>query len=175
MKQLFLAMLAATGLGLSSCDDMSVLRQQPLDGEVVSEDPAPAEQRYLTATSQFDHEETVRRLFEGLDRRDLTIFALIDHAAGARTVELDMPPAVVVIFGSPRLGTPLMKAAPILATELPLRASVYEDQDGTVKMAITSIRGVARVAPQIAQPQDRLDAIDANLKAILAEATGAED
>lgn len=173
MRHIFPAMVGALALLVSACgDDMSVLRQLPLDGDG-SEATAPIEQRYLVADSQYDHEETLRRLFEGLDRRDLTVFALIDHQAGARTVDLEMPPAVVVIFGSPRLGTPLMTAAPVLAAELPLRAAVYEE-DGVVKMAITSITGVARAAPAIAQPKERLKAISNNLKAILEEATGTE-
>jgi uncharacterized protein (DUF302 family) len=62
----------------------------------------------------------------------MTIFARIDHAAGAREVGMAMPPAVVLIYGNPRGGTPVMLAAPHAALDLPLRVLVREDLDGRV-------------------------------------------
>lgn len=89
-----------------------------------------------TTTSSHDFEQTVSRLNAELARRGLEVFARIDHAAGARSVGLDMPATVVVLFGSPRAGTPLMEAAPDLAVDLPLRLLVRERAD-SVELVFT--------------------------------------
>lgn len=62
----------------------------------------------------------------------MRLFAEIDHAEAASTVGLAMPPTVVLIFGNPRGGTPLMLAAPQLALDLPLRVLVRENANGHV-------------------------------------------
>jgi uncharacterized protein (DUF302 family) len=62
------------------------------------------------------------------------VFAVIDHSAEAEKVGLKMRPTKVVIFGSPRGGTPLMVAAPSLAIDLPLKALVAEDASGEVSV-----------------------------------------
>ena len=76
------------------------------------------------------------RLDAELARRGLEPFARIDHAAGARSVGLQMPPTLVVLFGSPRAGTPLMLEAPDLALDLPLRLLVRE-RAGRVELVYT--------------------------------------
>ena len=79
-----------------------------------------------TTTSGYDFEQTAARLDTELARRGLEVFARIDHAAGARSLGIEMPPTLVVLFGSPRAGTPLMLEAPDLAVDLPLRLLVRE-------------------------------------------------
>jgi uncharacterized protein (DUF302 family) len=85
--------------------------------------------------SSFGFEETVARLEAAMDRAGLSVFARIDHAAGAREAGLQMPPTLVLVYGSPRGGTPLMLADPTVALDLPLRALVRQDVDGTVFVA----------------------------------------
>lgn len=76
--------------------------------------------------------ETAGRL-EGLLRaKGLKIFARIDQAAEARAVGLTLRPTVLVIFGDPKAGTPLMELYPSLALDLPLRAVIWEASDGRV-------------------------------------------
>jgi uncharacterized protein (DUF302 family) len=77
-------------------------------------------------------EETLTRLRTTIEAKGLTIFAHIDHTAGAREVGLQMPPAHVLIFGTAKAGTPLMVASPLLALDLPLRILVWEDADRKV-------------------------------------------
>ena len=60
----------------------------------------------------------------------MTLFARIDHAAGARDAGLEMPPTVVLIYGNAKGGTPIMLAAPDVALDLPLRVLVREDSAG---------------------------------------------
>jgi uncharacterized protein (DUF302 family) len=77
-------------------------------------------------------EETLRRLQAAFAAKGLQVFAVIDHSGEAEKVGLKMRPTKVVIFGSPRAGTPLMVAAPSLAIDLPLKALVAEDAVGKV-------------------------------------------
>ena len=62
------------------------------------------------------------------------MFAVVDHSGEAAKVGLKMPPTKVLIFGSPKAGTPLMLAAPSLAIDLPLKALVAEDAGGKVSV-----------------------------------------
>jgi uncharacterized protein (DUF302 family) len=75
--------------------------------------------------------QTAAQLTEGISRRGLTLFARIDHAAGARGAGLELPSEEVLIFGSPQAGTPLMQADPRVGYELPLRVLIWE-QGGKV-------------------------------------------
>ena len=82
--------------------------------------------------SPFSHEQTVARLRQAIDQRGLRLFAQIDHAAAARGAGLEMPPTVVLVFGDPATGTPLMLANPDFALELPSRLLVRQERDGSV-------------------------------------------
>ena len=72
-------------------------------------------------------EATLTRLKTAVASKGLTLFAHIDHGAGAAEAGLTMQPAHVLIFGHAKAGTPLMVASPLLALDLPLRALVWED------------------------------------------------
>jgi uncharacterized protein (DUF302 family) len=73
---------------------------------------------------------TVSRLSEAIERRGLTVFGRIDHAAAARAAGLELPDEEVVVFGNPRAGTPLMWTDPRIGIELPLRILVWADAEG---------------------------------------------
>ena len=75
-------------------------------------------------------DETVERLRNILRERGLTLFALVDHSGEAEKVGLQMPPTKLIIFGSPKAGTPLMLAAPSVAIDLPLKILVWQDGSG---------------------------------------------
>jgi uncharacterized protein (DUF302 family) len=83
----------------------------------------------LTMASSFEHDETVARVLDAISQKGLTVFAQFDHAAGARDAGMDLSNEVVIVFGNPRAGTPLMQADPRVGIELPLRVLVW-DQDG---------------------------------------------
>ena len=78
--------------------------------------------------------ETIERLQAAFEAKGLQIFALIDHSGEAEKVGLKMPATKVILFGSPKAGTPLMVAAPSLAIDLPLKALVAEDASGKVSV-----------------------------------------
>ncbi len=82
--------------------------------------------------SKFSAGETVARIQTALRSKGLMIFATIDHSGEAAKVGLAMRFAQVILFGSPKAGTPLMVAAPTLAIDLPLKALVQENAEGKV-------------------------------------------
>src|SRR5271169_1112937 len=88
----------------------------------------------VPVASRYSVEETVRRLQSAFVEKGMQVFAVIDHSGEAEKVGLKMRPTKVVIFGSPKGGTPLMVAAPSLAIDLPLKALVAEDAAGKVSV-----------------------------------------
>jgi len=81
----------------------------------------------IVTRSSSSYVETTRSLVAAIERRGLTVFARIDHAAGAREVGLELADEEVVLFGSPRSGTPLMQDDPRIGIELPLRMLVWRE------------------------------------------------
>jgi len=72
-------------------------------------------------------DEAVVKLLQLLKAGGVTLFALIDHSGEAEKVGLKMRPTKLVVFGSPKGGTPLMQAAPTIAIDLPLKILIWED------------------------------------------------
>ena|SRR3984957_2639629 len=81
---------------------------------------------------------TVERLKNILQSKGVTLFALVDHSGEAEKAGMKMPPTKLLIFGSPKAGTPLMLAAPSVAIDLPLKILVSEDGDGKVWVSYNS-------------------------------------
>jgi uncharacterized protein (DUF302 family) len=82
---------------------------------------------------------TVDRIESVAKEKGMTIFARIDHAAGAEKIGMKMPPSQVLIFGNPKGGTPLMLASPGTALDLPLRVAVWEDAQGKVWVSYNTV------------------------------------
>lgn len=82
--------------------------------------------------SRYSVLETLVRFEAILKEKGLTIFARVDHSGEAKKVGMEMRPTQLVIFGSPKGGTPLMMAAPSLAIDLPLKALAWQDERGEV-------------------------------------------
>lgn len=85
--------------------------------------------------SKYSVDETLRRLQELLRQKGVNIFAMIDHSGEAAKVGLEMRPTKLLIFGSPKAGTPLMQASPTLAIDLPLKALLWQDEAGKVLLS----------------------------------------
>ena len=92
----------------------------------------------VEVASHYSVNETVQRLESILAQKGLQVFAVIDHSGEAAKVGLKMRPTKVVVFGSPKGGTPLMVAAPTLAIDLPLKALVAEDDKAKVWVSYNS-------------------------------------
>jgi uncharacterized protein (DUF302 family) len=114
----------------------------------------------LSTASPFSVDETVERLQGAIRSSGLTLFAHIDHRANAERVGLAMRPARLLIFGNPRIGTPLMVASPLLAIDLPLKALIWQDQDGQTWVSYNSIPYLAgrhSLSPDLSQTLVRVE------------------
>src|ERR1019366_2536518 len=80
--------------------------------------------------SKHSVDETVERLRGILTSKGVTLFALGDHSGEAEKAGVKMRPTKLLIFGSPKAGTPVMLAAPSIAIDLPLKVLVWEDSQG---------------------------------------------
>jgi uncharacterized protein (DUF302 family) len=83
-------------------------------------------------------DETVEKLKNILQSKGVMLFALVDHSGEAENVGMKMLSAKLLIFGSPKAGTPLMLAAPSIAIDLPLKVLVWEDGQGKVCVSYNS-------------------------------------
>jgi uncharacterized protein (DUF302 family) len=82
--------------------------------------------------SPYSVDDTLSKFKALVESKGITIFAHIDHAAGARKVGLQMQEAHVLVFGHPKAGTPLMVASPLVALDLPLKVLIWEDTNNAV-------------------------------------------
>ena len=86
----------------------------------------------VTVKSAHKVDETVSRLEGILKEKGMTIFAKVDHAAGAKKVGKSLRPTQLLIFGNPKGGTPFMECSQTVGIDLPLKALVWEDEQGQV-------------------------------------------
>lgn len=93
---------------------------------------AQAADNLVTKQSAHPFDVTLDRLEAAAKDNGLAVFARLDHAAAAKSVGLEMPPATVLVVGSPKGGTPLFLQHPTLAIDLPLKMLVWQDQAGKV-------------------------------------------
>ena len=96
-----------------------------------------------TAVSKYSFDETVSRLEHAVKAKGMTVFAVIDHQAAAKQSGLSMQPAKVIVFGTPKAGTPLMVKDPEFALQLPLKVLVTET-GGEVKAVFNDTRQLIR-------------------------------
>jgi len=92
----------------------------------------------ISKPSNHSVEQTVEKLKSILQAKGVKLFALIDHSGEAEKAGLKMPPTKLLIFGSPKAGTPLMLAAPSIAIDLPLKILVWEDVNGKAWISYNS-------------------------------------
>lgn len=107
--------------------------------------------------SSLAFEPTLERLEQGIEKAGMSVFAHIDHAAGAREFGMEMPPTVVLLYGSPRGGTPIMLETPQAALDLPLRVLVRQDAIGQVLIAFHPAADMLRQAGVSEEFAARLD------------------
>lgn len=91
----------------------------------------------ITMTSKHDVKTTADKLVAAIEKAGATLFAVVDHQAGAKKAGLDMPPATLVIFGNPKIGTPIMKADVKAGLDLPMRVLIAQ-QDGVTTLHAVS-------------------------------------
>lgn len=97
----------------------------------------------IEKTSAYSVSETVDRLAGAVEGAGAKIFARVDHAAGAASVDARLRPTEMLMFGNPKLGTPAMQISQSAGLDLPLRVVVFEKEDGTVILAYHSPASLA--------------------------------
>ncbi len=103
--------------------------------------------------------------------RGMTVFAHIDHAAGAATVGLPLRPTELLIFGTARTGTPLMQSTQTFGIDLPLKALVWQDASGSTWLSYNDSAFLAHRHCSDVADNATVDAMSAALKAIASKAT----
>lgn len=86
----------------------------------------------VSVKSNHNVKSTTDRLISVLDKKGMTVFARINHTEGAKKVGKVLRPTELVIFGNPKVGTPLMQCKQSVAIDLPQKALIWEDEKGTV-------------------------------------------
>jgi uncharacterized protein (DUF302 family) len=124
----------------------------------------------VVSRSGSDHATTVSRLEAALEKRGLTVFARFDHAAAARDAGLELSGELVLVFGDPRAGTPLMQADARVGIELPLRIVVWESADG-VQLGYSDPRELASHY-DLREQGEILERMAGLLEQLVAEAAG---
>jgi uncharacterized protein (DUF302 family) len=114
----------------------------------------------ITIPSHHDVNETIDRLESAVAAKGIAVFARIDHAAGAKAAGMPLRPTLLLVFGNPKAGTPLMQAAQIVGIDLPLKALAWEDAAGKVWLSYNDPAWLAQ--------RHGIDAADAPVKALAA-------
>jgi uncharacterized protein (DUF302 family) len=117
-------------------------------------------QGIITKTTREGVDAAVARLVTIIEGKGVKVFAVIDHSGEAARVGLDMPDTKLVIFGSPVAGTPVMRAAPLAALDLPLKVLVWADAGGATRLSYNSVDYLAARHHLDPGLRSRLEAID---------------
>jgi uncharacterized protein (DUF302 family) len=125
----------------------------------------------VTLSSRYPARDTVDRLLAALAKRNMTMFARIDHAAGAASTGLSLRPTEVVIFGNPKGGTALMQDRQSAGIDLPLKALVWQDSDGKVWLSYNDPAWIAQRHGLGATSAGAVEAMTKALTAIAGEVT----
>lgn len=124
----------------------------------------------VSVRSRFEPAETAQRLVVAVTDRGMSVMARVDHAAAAQAVGLDLRPTEVVMFGNPKAGTPLMQSAQTVGIDLPLKALVWQDENG---LTFVSYNDPLWIAARHGLAGERLvRAMADGLATVVGEATG---
>lgn len=92
---------------------------------------AQAEDNWIMKTSSVSVEMTADRLVEAVENAGARVFARVYHAAGAKSIDADLEDMTLVIFGNPKIGTPILQAEPRAGLDLPNRVLIWDDNGQT--------------------------------------------
>ena len=126
----------------------------------------------VTIRSNHGPQETMNRLEAEVRAKGMTVFAHVDHAAGAAAVGLLLRPTDLIIFGAAKGGTPLMQSVQTIGIDLPLKALVWEDASGTTWLSYNDPDWVTKRHGLGSEAEAPLKAVSSALNAIVGAATG---
>jgi uncharacterized protein (DUF302 family) len=125
----------------------------------------------VTVASAYNVHETMEHLLAALAAHNMTVFARIDHAAGAASAGLPLRPTEVVLFGNPKGGTALMQDRQTAGIDLPLKALVWEDEAGKTQLTYNDPQWIAQCHGLGARSAGAVAAMTKALQEIAAAAT----
>ena len=127
----------------------------------------------ITLRSSHGPQETMTRLEAGVKAKGLTVFAHVDHAAGAAEVGLSLRPTDLLIFGNAKGGTPLMQAVQTVGIDLPLKALVWQVASDNTWLSYNDPAWLAKRHGLTREADASVSALAAALAALAKAATGA--
>jgi uncharacterized protein (DUF302 family) len=127
----------------------------------------------MTIRSRHEPKETMRRLEAAVKARGMSVFAHVDHAAGATEVGMSLRPTDLLIFGQAKGGTPLMQAVQTIGIDLPLKALVWQDEQGATWLSYNDPAWLAARHGGAPGSEAAIHAMTGALQAIAAEVTSA--
>lgn len=120
--------------------------------------------------SKYDFEKTVSVLTETFKEKGMTVFAQIDHQKAAKEAGLEMQPATVIVYGTPKAGTPLMVKDPSLALQLPLKVLVTQTEANRVDVMLnTAEQVVSRSKTEYSAVENSLAKAEKLIKATISK------
>jgi len=128
----------------------------------------------VTLRSTYAPQETMKRLETEVKAKGLSVFARIDHAAGAAEVGLSLWPTELLIFGNAKGGTPLMQSVQTMGIDLPLKILIWQDEAGNTWLSYNDPSWLAKrhgVNPNV---EATITALTGALQAFAKAATGAQ-
>ena len=125
-----------------------------------------------TIRSSYGPKETINRLEAEIRARGMTVFAHVDHAAGAAEVGLSLLPTVVLLFGNARGGTPLMQSIQTIGIDLPLKMLVWQDEAGDTRLSYNDPHWIAKRHGLGQEVESTIDVMSAALDAFEKIAAG---
>ena len=128
----------------------------------------------ITIPSAFGPEETMNRLEAEVRAKGMTVFAHVDHAAGAAAAGMSLRPTDLLVFGAAKGGTPLMELGQTIGIDLPLKALVWQDATGATWLSYNDPSWLAERHAVNPKPTAVLNALSAALKAVTTAATTAK-
>jgi uncharacterized protein (DUF302 family) len=131
-------------------------------------EPAIEPSGVITKASRTPVAATVSRLVALVESKGMKVFAVIDHSGEAANVDMALRETKVVIFGSPRAGTPVMQTYPTAALDLPLRVLIWDDE-GQTRVTYTAPEALAARYGIAAELAANLAGIDALTDALVSE------
>ena len=166
-RRTLLRLVGATGLtAIAGCSGESAgsnTTQSPTmtQNETDDETGAQLDDGLVTVDGDDGVEATVDRITSDIEESDLSLMTTVDHAANAASVDAELPPTTLLLFGNPAAGTPLMQAARSVAIDLPQKMLVWDD-DGQTKVTYNDPAYLAR-RHGIEGQRDRLEQISSVL------------
>src|SRR5882724_10732862 len=125
-----------------------------------------------TIPSSYGPKETMDRLEAEIKAKGMTVFARVDHAAGAAQVGLTLRPTEVLIFGNAKAGTPLMQSNQSIGIDLPLKVLIWEDASGKVWLSYNEPSWLAKRHGLGAESQPAVEGMAAGLSTLARRAAG---